>query len=243
MASIAAETCAGCGKTADASTRMLVCSRCQATGKRRVSYCSRACQVSAFPSHKPWCGVPLPTASQFPAVLDPSASFQPPPALLFHLAALSTLPPPAMPTTPPPSFLYFSSTPVPKEGSSAREPPMPVPISLPTPARNLFNSLQLQAFRTGNALAVNLMFSLLLTEVEALGGVEDRLVEQLAEEYRLDGQVWDGKVRPHLKKMLEDEEEPTGEELTAAIGGEENAGMLLEWQMYEADRITSATAQ
>ncbi|GAA5903881.1 hypothetical protein JCM6882_001338 [Rhodosporidiobolus microsporus] len=236
-------TCTACRKTSPAgeAARMLVCSRCQTKAKRQIAYCSRDCQVSHYPTHKPFCGIPTPTASAFASVsLDPSSAFQPPPALLFHLAALSQLPPPAFPdATPPPSFLYFPSTPVPTEGSSSADPPMPVPISLPDAARNLFNALQFTAFRTGNPLAVNLMYSLLLTEIEALGGVEDRLVEQLSEEYRLDGEqelvAGEGK-RPSLKQMLEEEEEPTGEDLMAAIGGEENMGMLLEWQMSEADR-------
>ncbi|GAA5980645.1 hypothetical protein JCM11641_000161 [Rhodosporidiobolus odoratus] len=244
MVAKAAPTCAGCAKSQDSKARMLVCSRCQTTGKRQVQYCSRSCQVSHYPTHKAWCGVPLPTASSFPSVLDPTASFHPPPALLFHLAALSTLPPPAMPSTPPPSFLYFSSSPTsPAQGTSSRDPPMPVPISLPAVARNLFNALQFTAFKTGNPLAVNLMYSLLLTEIEALGGVEERLIEQLSEEYRLDGQVWEGTERPRLNKMLEDEEEPKEGELMEAIGGEGNVQVLLEWQMSEADRITQEQQQ
>ncbi|GAA5842655.1 hypothetical protein JCM11251_007752 [Rhodosporidiobolus azoricus] len=235
-------TCAACRKTASApageSTRMLVCSRCQAKGKRQVYYCNRECQIAHFPTHKPFCGIPTPTAAAFDSIsLDPSCTFRPPPALLYHLAALSQLPPPAFPdATPPPSFLYFPSSPIaPAEGSSSAmtDPPMPVPISLPEPSRNLFNALQFTAFKTGNPLAVNLMYSLLLTEIEALGGVEERLVTQLSEEFRLEGEAG----RPTLRKMLEEEEEPSGEELMEAIGGAENMGMLLEWQMSEADRL------
>ncbi|GAA6033947.1 hypothetical protein JCM8097_000422 [Rhodosporidiobolus ruineniae] len=238
-------TCAACMKPADelpttgsSPARMLVCGRCQKEGKRQVWYCSRECQLSHYPSHKPFCGLPRLTPASFPSVFDPSSPFQPPPALLFHLAALSGLPPTAFPTTAPPSFLYFPSTPVPAEGSSSADPPLPVPISLPDlPSRNLFNCLQLTAFRLGSPLAVNLMYSLLLTEVEALGGVEDRLVAQLSEEYRLDGvQEVAGKKRPSLREMLMDEEEPKEEELLEAIGGAENMGILVEWQMAEADR-------
>ncbi|GAA6014308.1 hypothetical protein JCM10207_005416 [Rhodosporidiobolus poonsookiae] len=239
MSNTTIQSCVACGKTPESTRKaMLVCSRCQEKGKRQVHYCSRECQVSSFPQHKPFCGLSIPTASSFPAVLDPDAAFQPPPALLFHLAALTTLPPSAFPdSSPPPSFLYFPTTPTPAVGSSSRDPPMPVPISLPPAARSMFSVLQLTAFKTGNALAVNLMYSLLLTEVEALGGVENRLIEQLAEEYRLDGvQEVGGVRRKHLRDQLEDEEEPTEAELMEAIGGEENAGVLFEWQMSEAEK-------
>ncbi|GAA5862338.1 hypothetical protein JCM8547_007608 [Rhodosporidiobolus lusitaniae] len=250
MVSTTETTCASCGKTASqlpsSTPRMLVCSRCQSSAKRQVTYCSRDCQVSDYPLHKPSCGVPLPTHASFTLTSNPfdaASDFQPPPALLFHLAALSGLPPPPpadafSPAPPPPSFLYFPSTPTPKEASSTAVPPMPVPIPLASDAhRNLFNTLQLVACRTGNPLAVNLMYSLLITEVEALGGVEGRLVEQLSEEYRLvEGETVGGKARMSLRRMLEEEEEPREEDLMEAIGGEGNMGMLLEWQMAEAER-------
>lgn len=191
------------------------------------------CQVSDFPKHKPTCGVRLRTLPEtLPPVVDPSAPFQPPPALLFHLAALTTLPPPAAPNTPPPSFLYFPTSPtasLSSSSSSSASTPQPVPISLAPATRNLFNALSLVAFRTANPLSVNLMFSLLLTEVEALGGAEDRLVEQLAEEYRLDGEQelvpGEGK-RKSLRETLKDEDEPRPEQLVEAIGGEQNMGLL-----------------
>ncbi|BGP26324.1 hypothetical protein JCM10295v2_005272 [Rhodotorula toruloides] len=217
---------------------MLVCSRCQSQAQRLVHYCSRNCQVSHFKLHKPTCGVKLATRPEFPSIADPDAPFQPTQALLYHLAALSTLPPSASPNTPPPSFLYFPSNPLSDAASSSSKPPvMPIPISLPPPARNLFNCLSWVAFRTANPLSVVLMYSLLLTEIEALGGVEDRLVEQLSEEYRLDGvQELGGEKRRSLRRMLDDEDEPESEDLMVAIGGETNQGILVEWQMYEAER-------
>ncbi|GAA5906700.1 hypothetical protein JCM5296_006460 [Sporobolomyces johnsonii] len=229
---------------------MLVCARCQTRANRQTYYCSRECQLSHWPAHKSsGCGVPLPLATSFPPVVDPSAPFQPPPALLFHLAALSTLPPPRTSSafspesasnnpSAPPSFLYFPTSPTApsSSGSSSKaaQQPLPIPVAFPSvPFRNLFNALQLVAFRTGNPLSVNLLFSLLATEVEALGGVEARLVEQLSEEYRLDGSV-EGRAR--LRDMLEEDEVPSEEELVEAIGGRENMGLLLEWQMAEAER-------
>lgn len=191
------------------------------------------CQVSDYKKHhKSTCGLRLRTLPEaLPPVADPSAPFQPPPALLFHLAALTTLPPPALPSASPPSFLYFPSSPTAAATSSSSSQvatPQPVPISLSPATRNLFNALQLVAFRTGNPLSVNLMFSLLLTEVEALGGAEDRLVEQLAEEYRLDGeqQLVDGVERKSLADILKEEDEPRPEDLVEAIGGEQNMGLL-----------------
>lgn len=186
------------------------------------------CQVSHFKLHKPTCGVKLATSPEFSAVADPDAPFQPPQALLYHLAALSTLPPSASPTTPPPSFLYFPTNPLSDAASSSSKPPvMPTPISLPAPARNLFNCLSWVAFKTANPLSVVLMYSLLLTEIEALGGIEDRLVEQLSEEYRLDGvQEVGGERRKSLRQMLDDEDEPQPEDLMVAIGGEKNQGIL-----------------
>ncbi|GAA5999194.1 zinc finger MYND domain-containing protein [Rhodotorula paludigena] len=239
MSQLDSPACTACGKTSDqlpagAAKRMLVCSRCQSDAARLVHYCSRDCQVSHFREHKPICGLKLRVLPESRSpVVDPSAPFQPPPALLFQLAALTTLPPSASPTTPPPSFLYFPFSPV--GASSSSDVPMPVPISLPEATRNLFNALSVVAFRSGNPLSVNLMFSLLITEVEALGGVEARLIEQLSEEYRLDGvQEVGGVKRKALKDILEEEDEPTPQELVEAIGGEGNMGMLLEWQMSEA---------
>ncbi|GEM10340.1 chloride channel [Rhodotorula toruloides] len=233
--------CTSCGKLASSledGKKMLVCSRCQSQAQRLVHYCSRNCQVSHFKLHKPTCGVKLATRPEFPSIADPDAPFQPTQALLYHLAALSTLPPSASPNTPPPSFLYFPSNPLSDAASSSSKPPvMPIPISLPPPARNLFNCLSWVAFRTANPLSVVLMYSLLLTEIEALGGVEDRLVEQLSEEYRLDGvQELGGEKRRSLRRMLDDEDEPESEDLMVAIGGETNQGILVEWQMYEAER-------
>ncbi|GAA5918755.1 hypothetical protein JCM1841_006280 [Sporobolomyces salmonicolor] len=247
MANSVPQTCAACSKTPSdlsASARMLVCARCQTRTNRQTYYCSRQCQLSHWPAHKSsGCGVRL--ATSFPPIVDPSAPFQPPPALLFHLAALSTLPPQrttsafspesASNAPAPPSFLYFPTSPTaPSSGSSKEAQPLPIPVAFPSlPFRNLFNALQLVAFRTGNPLSVNLLFSLLVTEVEALGGVEARLVEQLSEEYRLDGSV-EGRAR--LREMLEEDEAPSEEELVDAIGGRENMGLLLEWQMAEAER-------
>ncbi|BGP41937.1 hypothetical protein JCM10450v2_006013 [Rhodotorula kratochvilovae] len=248
MATLTAPACTACGKTADQlpaeASKMLVCSKCQSQAGRQVHYCSRDCQVSHFKQHKATCGVRLRILpEELPPAVDPSAAFQPPPALLFHLAALTTLPPPAAPNTPPPSFLYFPSSPVSDSASSSTTTtPQPIPVSLAPATRNLFNALALVAFRTGNALSVNLMFSLLLTEVEALGGAEARLVEQLSEEYRLDGvQEVGGVKRKSLKEILEEEEQPSPEELVEAIGGEGNMGMLLQWQMQLAEQSQQGT--
>ncbi|TNY18957.1 putative chloride channel [Rhodotorula diobovata] len=248
---LSAPACTACAKTADQlATKMLVCAKCHKDAARQVHYCSRTCQVSDFPKHKPTCGVRLRTLPEtLPPVVDPSAPFQPPPALLFHLAALTTLPPPAAPNTPPPSFLYFPTSPtasLSSSSSSSASTPQPVPISLAPATRNLFNALSLVAFRTANPLSVNLMFSLLLTEVEALGGAEDRLVEQLAEEYRLDGEQelvpGEGK-RKSLRETLKDEDEPRPEQLVEAIGGEQNMGLLLQWQLQMAEQSQSTDAK
>ncbi|GAA5847994.1 hypothetical protein JCM9279_003522 [Rhodotorula babjevae] len=243
MATLDSPACTACAKTADQlppSRKMLVCAKCQKDAGRQVHYCSRDCQVGDYKTHKATCGLRLRTLPEaIPPVADPSAPFQPPAALLFHLAALTTLPPPALPSAAPPSFLYFPSSPTAAATSSSSSTiatPQPVPISLSPATRNLFNALQLVAFRTGNPLSVNLMFSLLLTEVEALGGAEERLVEQLAEEYRLDGmqQLVDGVERKSLADILKEEDEPRPEDLVEAIGGEQNMGLLLQWQMQVA---------
>ncbi|GAA6026658.1 hypothetical protein JCM8202_000467 [Rhodotorula sphaerocarpa] len=278
------------GETVQKKRDMLVCSRCQKSASRLVHYCSRTCQVSHFKAHKPICGVDLtsPTRLSIGSTLraDPNAPFQPPQALLFHLAALTTLPPSAWPTgSSPPSFLFFPSPPktatsppaaaptatatgdAPSSASSPGPSKAPdfVPIVLPEPARNLFNCLQLVAFETGNPISVNLMYSILLDEVAALGGAEPRLVEQLAEEYRLDGSAPEAEAasgaadadadaerkeageslatkqrRRTLREVIDDESEPTVDELFEAIGGQKNTRILVDWQVYESERKRSA---
>ncbi|GAA5977899.1 hypothetical protein JCM10908_005139 [Rhodotorula pacifica] len=269
--------CTACGKHASdlkndsnegetAPVKMLVCSRCQSSANRLVHYCSRACQVSHYKAHKPICGVDLtsPTRATIAPTLraNPDAPFQPPQALLFHLAALTTLPPSAWPaSTSPPSFLFFptappaalppSSSTTTSSSSASSSAPDFIPIVLPEPARNLFNCLQLVAFETGNPISVNLMYSILLDEVSALGGAEPRLVEQLAQEYRLDGTATEEgkeeeeeeeeetKRRPTLREVIDDDSEPTVEQLFEAIGGQKNTRILVDWQVYESERKRS----
>ncbi|GAA5885219.1 hypothetical protein JCM3774_005801 [Rhodotorula dairenensis] len=279
------------GAPTAAPIKMLVCSRCQSAANRLVHYCSRECQVSHYKAHKPICGVDLtsPTRATIAPTLraNPDAPFQPPQALLFHLAALTTLPPSAWPAaTSPPSFLFFPTAPPPAtssatssattqqpedtgEGGSDKEAttkaaaaPDFIPIVLPEPARNLFNCLQLVAFETGNPISVNLMYSILLDEVAALGGAEPRLVEQLAQEYRLDGSdeaasrpdhvsgttnpsskgddVIVPEPRRTLREVIDDESEPTVEQLFEAIGGQKNTRILVDWQVYESERKRTA---
>lgn len=220
----------------------------------------RECQVSHYKVHKPICGVDLtsPTRATIAPTLHarPDAPFQPPQSLLFHLAALTTLPPTAWPAaTSPPSFLFFPTTGHPSSSSSSKEGTAPdfIPIVLPEPARNLFNCLQLVAFETGNPISVNLMYSILLDEVAALGGAEPRLVEQLSQEYRLDGSPSDDdkdkdkeegepKRRPTLRSVIDDESEPSVEQLFEAIGGQKNTRILVDWQVYESERKRTANA-
>ena len=205
--------------------------------------------------HKPICGVDLtsPTRATIAPTLHarPDAPFQPPQSLLFHLAALTTLPPTAWPAaTSPPSFLFFPTVPAASPSSSGTAPDF-IPIVLPEPARNLFNCLQLVAFETGNPISVNLMYSILLDEVAALGGAEARLVEQLSQEYRLDGSSSpspsdddkeEPKRRPTLRSVIDDESEPSVEQLFEAIGGQKNTRILVDWQVYESERKRTANA-
>jgi hypothetical protein len=208
--------------------------------------------------HKPICGVDLtsPTRATIAPTLHarPDAPFQPPQSLLFHLAALTTLPPTAWPAaTSPPSFLFFPTA----SPSSSGTAPDFIPIVLPEPARNLFNCLQLVAFETGNPISVNLMYSILLDEVAALGGAEARLVEQLSQEYRLDGSSPspspsdddkeqepepEPERRPTLRSVIDDESEPSVEQLFEAIGGQKNTRILVDWQVYESERKRTANA-
>ncbi|KAG0654899.1 hypothetical protein C6P46_001350 [Rhodotorula mucilaginosa] len=244
--------------TPTTTTKMLVCSRCQSNANRLVHYCSRECQVSHYKVHKPICGVDLtsPTRATIAPTLHarPDAPFQPPQSLLFHLAALTTLPPTAWPAaTSPPSFLFFPTA----SPSSSGTAPDFIPIVLPEPARNLFNCLQLVAFETGNPISVNLMYSILLDEVAALGGAEARLVEQLSQEYRLDGSSPspspsdddkeqepepEPERRPTLRSVIDDESEPSVEQLFEAIGGQKNTRILVDWQVYESERKRTANA-
>lgn len=222
-------------------------------------YTRRECQVSHYKVHKPICGVDLtsPTRATIAPTLHarPDAPFQPPQSLLFHLAALTTLPPTAWPAaTSPPSFLFFPTTPSSSSSSSSSSgggtAPDFIPIVLPEPARNLFNCLQLVAFETGNPISVNLMYSILLDEVAALGGAEPRLVEQLSQEYRLDGSSSSSSPsddkeepkRPTLRSVIDDESEPSVEQLFEAIGGQKNTRILVDWQVYESERKRTANA-
>lgn len=288
---------------------------------------TRECQVAHYKAHKPTCGVDLavPTQTSIATSLldrDPSSAttttkggFVPPEALLFHLAALGTLPPSAWPAgSSPPSFLFFPTPPVHKaaDGQSAAEaadasavsdgqrdaadeendqsgeavaasneasgsksapsePPTPdfIPIVLPAPARNLFNCIQLVAYETANPISVNLMYSVLLDEVAALGGAEPRLVDQLASEYRLDDEsvrkakeqaataggdadddedAGEGEKKRRsrfrtLREVIDDESEPSVEELFDAIGGQKNTRILVDWQVYESERKRTVRQQ
>jgi hypothetical protein len=59
------------------------------------------------------------------------------------------------------------------------------------------------------------MYSILLDEVEKVGGKEERLVEQLSEEFGFS-----------LREALDNEEEPTEDELEEAVGGPGNMNLL-----------------
>ena len=101
------------------------------------------------------------------------------------------------------------------------------------------------------------MYSILLDEVAALGGAEARLVEQLSQEYRLDGSSPspspsdddkeqepepEPERRPTLRSVIDDESEPSVEQLFEAIGGQKNTRILVDWQVYESERKRTANA-
>ncbi|GAA5849171.1 hypothetical protein JCM5353_001655 [Sporobolomyces roseus] len=237
--------CKACSKTplSDGPT-FLVCSRCQSltSGTRKTYYCSKTCQSLDWTLHKPTiCGQPLPApssstpaSSQTPS-LDPSlidtSSLSP--ALLFHLAALKTLSLPSSSFSssklhPTPSYLYFPTSPLSPSSSSLSNP---IPIHLPPTSHKLFTCLFLRALRPPTSpLSVTLMYSLLITSIAALQGGEERLISQLTEEF----------PGVDVRGLIEGDSEPGEDELRDSIGGEENLGLLLEWQMEEAERMREA---
>ncbi|KAI5479303.1 zinc finger, MYND-type protein [Pseudohyphozyma bogoriensis] len=175
-----------------------LCELCRQTG-RHVFYCSRECQTKDYPEHKKTCGNPPPPA------------FVPTPLLIAHINALLEFAE-ARKDSPPPAYLYF---PPPTSTTNPSSPPEPVPIFLTDASKPLFDILYHTASSTGNQLSVNLMFSLLLEEVEKKGGQEKDLIIQLSDEFGFD-----------LAKALDEEVDPEEEDLAAAVGGEENFGVL-----------------
>ncbi|GAA6064693.1 hypothetical protein JCM10212_005761 [Sporobolomyces blumeae] len=165
--------------------------------------------------------------------------------------------PPPPPLAPTPSYLFFPTDPLApsskpssstssSSSSSSKGLTLPIPIHLPLPSHNLFVTLFSAALSSKKdpALSVTLMYSLLITTIEALEGSEERLVEQLGQEFRLDGRRREGEEevgekgrRKTLRDHLNEDREPTHEELVEAIGGEENMNLLVEWQMEEAERL------
>ncbi|GAA5886765.1 hypothetical protein JCM16303_003306 [Sporobolomyces ruberrimus] len=246
--------CKACLKTpeSDESIKFLVCSRCQSLtrGQRKTYYCSKSCQTLDWPLHKPTiCGKPLEPAR--PASDDTTSGAATTtdletldtsnlsPSLLFHLAALKTLSSQLTSSSssssfssiatrkelhPTAAYLFFPSSPLSPSSSSQS---LPIPIHLSPPSHKLFTVLFHTAIQTNNPLSITLMYSLLVTSVEALRGGEARLVEQLGEEFE------GVKVREEVEK----DREPEEGELKEAIGGEANLGLLLDWQMEEAERL------
>ncbi|KAK4050216.1 hypothetical protein OIO90_005198 [Microbotryomycetes sp. JL221] len=121
------------------------------------------------------------------------------------------------------SYLYYSSSPI-----TTRPPPDPIPIVLCNSSSNLFQHLHEQANKTRNSTSINLMFSILSQVVTnrtlVKGGTEQRLIQQLSEEYEID-----------LNQMLIEETEPTESELLEAIGGSQSLPDLCgNWQKQTA---------
>jgi hypothetical protein len=172
------------------------------------------------------------------------------PSLLFHLATLKTLSNklPTSTSTTTDSFsrsekekelnktaayLFFPISPLSPSTSTTTSTKdddqssltLPIPIHLTIPSHKLFTVLFQNAIQTKNRLSITLMYSLLITSVEALKGGEKRLIQQLQEEFGFGdgGDETDGiNVREEIEKDLE----PSQEELKRAIGGEDNLGLL-----------------
>ncbi|KAM0790266.1 hypothetical protein ACM66B_005571 [Microbotryomycetes sp. NB124-2] len=193
-------------------SKLMQCSKCQKVDQQAL-YCSRDCQVADFGEHKRTCGRQARNLAAIVPCFKHSAALQ------NQLACLATLSDTQAGTRV--SYLYYPSSPL-----TTLPPPDPQPIVLSPAARPVFDRVFRQANSTRNSTSINLVFSLLSDAVLAapVNGSEDRLIEQLSEEYEVD-----------LNKMLEDEQNPTEDELTAAIGGEEGLGDLLQWQRAEAD--------
>ncbi|GAA5957834.1 hypothetical protein JCM3765_003782 [Sporobolomyces pararoseus] len=167
------------------------------------------------------------------------------PALVFHLAALKTIssqlptPTTAFATTtttttnsrkplhPIPAYLFFPCSPLEPSSSSSSKETLPIPIHLTPASHKLFTLLFHTSIISKNVLSITLMYSLLITSVQALQGGSNRLIEQLSQEFK----------GVDVKKMVEKDLEPTEEELRDAIGGKENLPLLLEWQIEEAERL------
>ncbi|GAA5989800.1 hypothetical protein JCM5350_002948 [Sporobolomyces pararoseus] len=242
--------------------KFLVCSRCQTMTKgiRKTYYCSKSCQILDWPLHKPTiCGkLPLEEERQSPTVtnetttnltdLSPIDTSSLPPALVFHLAALKTIstqlptpppPPPAEtetafspqnkrpPLHPIPAYLFFPSSPLSPSSSSSSSSSLPIPIHLTKASHSLFTLLFHTSIKTSNPLSITLMYSLLIVSVSALSGTPHRLIEQLSEEF----------PGVDVEGLVEKDLEPSEQELSDAIGGEQNLPLLLAWQMEEAERL------
>ncbi|GAA5937811.1 zinc finger MYND domain-containing protein [Sporobolomyces koalae] len=198
------------------------------------------------------------------SLLSPHLLFQI--ATLKTLASQLPPPPPASTSVsrtshrdelhPIPSYLFFPTSPLSSSSTSSSssntsESTLPIPIHLSTPSHKLFQALflaslpqppsssssSIRSSSEPNLLSITLMYSLLVTRVEALRGQdgESRLVQQLEQEYfpNSNGNV----IRTEIDKDVE----PSEEQLKDAIGGEHNVELLLEWQMEEAERIRAQT--
>ncbi|KAK4049821.1 hypothetical protein OIV83_003877 [Microbotryomycetes sp. JL201] len=196
--------CLECGRS---DIKLMQCSKCHKAGKQAL-YCTRSCQVANYSKHKQGCGDTR--------MVDENSTFKHSLALRNQLACLGALKDTATGI----SYLYYPFSPI-----SNSPPPDPRPVVLPLAARAVFDRLFRQANSTRNSTAINLMFSLLSDVVtqSSVNGTEQRLIEQLSEEYEV-----------NLNEMLEHEVEPTEDELTEAIGGTEGLGDLLQWQLAEA---------
>lgn len=123
----------------------------------------------------------------------------------------------------------------------SRPVPIPLPVSLDEPTIPLFHCL-LRTASFGNTLAVELLHTLLVDAVVAVGGREEQLTRQLSAEFGFD-----------LASRLLEDVEPSEDDLTAAVGGEGCFGLLREsfdsvsviladsiisvqWQLKESER-------
>ncbi|GAA6025480.1 hypothetical protein JCM11491_000547 [Sporobolomyces phaffii] len=253
--------CSRCQSLTDGKRKTYYCSKsCQTLDwpLHKPTICGKPLEPTR-PSPPPPSAATGPPDDLSTAMLDTTTLS---PALVFHLAALKTLSsqlaaaPPTRdafstvtttkPLHPTPAYLFFPTDPLAASSSQRGDDPtqVPIPIHLSGPAHKLFSVLFHTAITTTtttttttattNRLSVTLMYSLLVTSIDALAlaGGEPRLVEQLGHEF----------PQVDVRTEVERDEEPTEPDLTAAIGGPDNLGLLLEWQMEEAERLRSELA-
>ena len=187
--------------------RTTLCRECQVADKNHRLVCGPNSPSSAS-TIAPAVAPPPPPLSEFPPDSTVSSSL----VTLLSFLRLN------------PTYAYLFQLP-------SRPVAIPLPVSLDPSTLPLFHCL-LRTAAFGNQLAIELLHTLLLDDVLAVGGTEEQLTEQLSLEFRID-----------LAGRLMEDVEPSEEDLTAAVGGEGCFGLLRSSPISFGDAVAHSRSQ